>query len=279
MSEPDRIAARNSHRLLAVCEGCGREEMMIATNPRQIYAPQPEGWIGYGRSRYRLAGHADRTALWCPTCAADRTKVSNMNEPDRIAALGLSAVALKDIPMLLDRIIVLEDRLAAVEGERDEFVKSHNEAERRFVAAHEDWVKSESELEVAKRERGEALAQLQEPYPLAWDGGRLMLNAYGRRCYDKGREQAEAALLALQRHVGQEWQPIETAPKDGSWFWVKRDSQTGPQVSAFAWDESHDMWFAGTGWWQDFPMRFTHWMPMPNPPAALLPSLAEKDKP
>lgn len=59
--------------LIATCEGCGREEAMPATHPRQIYASQPAGWIGFGRSRYRLAGHADRTAIWCPTCQRDRT--------------------------------------------------------------------------------------------------------------------------------------------------------------------------------------------------------------
>ncbi len=70
----------------------------------------------------------------------------------------------------------------------------------------------------------------------------------------------------------EDWQPIASAPKDGSWFWVLRLPEVvrGINVTAFRWDTLHKQWFAGTGWWYGFPMGFTHWHPMPNVPEALV---------
>jgi hypothetical protein len=80
--------------------------------------------------------------------------------------------------------------------------------------------------------------------------------------------------LASQRaeHAPLHWQPIESAPRDGRWFWVRRDN---PPIdahiveSAFKWDARYKGWFAGTGWWgkgQLGTMRFTHWREMSDQP-------------
>ena len=84
-----------------------------------------------------------------------------------------------------------------------------------------------------------------------------------------------------------EWQPIETAPKDGTWIclWRGKSPSYGkwsPFViarwdeaeEAFAWpDDGVDPWFdaeraderieAGDNFASD---QFTHWMPLPSPP-------------
>lgn len=63
-----------------------------------------------------------------------------------------------------------------------------------------------------------------------------------------------------------EWQPIETAPKDGSKIW------------AFNYEQGVMEWTEGDGWalwiWSDEllrdvdpdPEQPTHWMPLPAPP-------------
>jgi|SRR6266850_1821597 len=108
------------------------------------------------------------------------------SEPDRIAALGLSAVALKDMPMLLDRIVVLENRLAAVEREREDYKE-----------AYEDGRRNLRRIDVAMH--GEAGAALSP------SGCDLIGPAEDLR---KRVEAAEAALLTLQRQVkamSEEW--------------------------------------------------------------------------
>ena len=72
-----------------------------------------------------------------------------------------------------------------------------------------------------------------------------------------------AAAIALMR--GQSWQPIETAPKDGScilaWWphWRSR--------AVIAYWSTQDCWASIDALTWDIPP--THWMPLPNPPTDL----------
>jgi hypothetical protein len=66
-----------------------------------------------------------------------------------------------------------------------------------------------------------------------------------------------------------EWQPIETAPKDRTiLLWVPYDAW---QVCA--WDELHKEWVSTGG--LSFDAVPTHWMPLPEPPAATQPLRTE----
>lgn len=63
-----------------------------------------------------------------------------------------------------------------------------------------------------------------------------------------------------------EWQPIETAPKDGTQILVTRWSKSLNQ-----WDTGVVIWLSGT--WKVKPTRDlrlsllgTHWLPLPEPP-------------
>ena len=65
-----------------------------------------------------------------------------------------------------------------------------------------------------------------------------------------------------------EWQPIETAPKDGTEVLVYGDGQ-GMSV---AWWETKYIWVRPGAWVSDFGRSDTHthepshWMPLPPPP-------------
>lgn len=64
-----------------------------------------------------------------------------------------------------------------------------------------------------------------------------------------------ARLVVAERERGQ-WEPIETAPKDGRDILV----WDGDSVSLAAWDN---------GWWVlvEYTLSgVTHWMPLPSPP-------------
>ena len=91
---------------------------------------------------------------------------------------------------------------------------------------------------------------------------------------------AVAALLRAERAAGQgEWQPIETAPKDGTIILISGPRASSKFVEAAYWGlaprsfggDKHFPWTTldetnGTnGRAEDSP---THWMPMPAPPAA-----------
>jgi uncharacterized protein DUF551 len=75
-------------------------------------------------------------------------------------------------------------------------------------------------------------------------------------------------LISLRERS--EWQPIETAPRDGSstllfgrWASDEQGLMSGPVIGQF--NYVRDAWeFANAGgWWR---IRPTHWMPLPEPP-------------
>lgn len=73
--------------------------------------------------------------------------------------------------------------------------------------------------------------------------------------------------MAERVRVLEEWQPIETAPKDGSWFlaWAQRDSSP----YRVSWGRNHNgqlTWCTMFG--SFFEGYLTHWKPL-DPPAAL----------
>ncbi|MET3929522.1 hypothetical protein ABIE51_001409 [Lysobacter sp. OAE881] len=81
--------------------------------------------------------------------------------------------------------------------------------------------------------------------------------------FDDGEIQALRAAIALMR--GQSWQPIETAPKDGTTIIIAY-SLGGQHVETAWWD--------GEGWaynWHEYDgtsyvKDVTHWQPLPAPP-------------
>lgn len=57
------------------------------------------------------------------------------------------------------------------------------------------------------------------------------------------------------------WQPIETAPKDGSWILGWRQHATRPRLIQF--DTDYEEWANEDG---EHVYSITHWMPLPTPP-------------
>ena len=72
-----------------------------------------------------------------------------------------------------------------------------------------------------------------------------------------------AGLLAMGFMLP--WQPIESAPKDGTWVMLDDVNDPDPMMCAFQWDEKENCWmsFAGNGWEGEPP---THWRPWPTRP-------------
>jgi uncharacterized protein DUF551 len=78
-----------------------------------------------------------------------------------------------------------------------------------------------------------------------------------------------------------EWQPIETAPKDGTWIlgWMPYDSGGGEAGFAYVMayskfgNEAARVRYGGEGYWHeaggeaDWMLGPTHWMPLPKAPA------------
>lgn len=63
-----------------------------------------------------------------------------------------------------------------------------------------------------------------------------------------------------------DWQPIESAPKDETEILVAHCDAVG-FMQVVGWDEAKRMWTApeGCSYMYD---AFSHWMPLPPPPAA-----------
>jgi hypothetical protein len=75
-----------------------------------------------------------------------------------------------------------------------------------------------------------------------------------------GKDKAADTIEALQARV--EWQPIETAPKDGTTI-LYADGYWGVNITSWQdWGESGE-WYNGSN---PTRLEFTYWMPLPEPP-------------
>jgi hypothetical protein len=71
-----------------------------------------------------------------------------------------------------------------------------------------------------------------------------------------------------------EWQPIETAPRDGTWILASCVGQLIPMVAAFDDDDDSMCWFSFNLVYEravrhgepERKFKPTHWMPLPEPP-------------
>lgn len=83
--------------------------------------------------------------------------------------------------------------------------------------------------------------------------------AMGRHCAKIMDEAAESM---------NEWQDIETNPKDGEWFLgVSRCWDNGRQALCLRWSEGPH-WSGFVDWDDDSYEDVTHWMPLPTPPTS-----------
>tara|TARA_Y100000296_G_C5168586_1_gene256064 strand:- start:58 stop:327 length:270 start_codon:yes stop_codon:yes gene_type:complete len=79
----------------------------------------------------------------------------------------------------------------------------------------------------------------------------------------------------LEEILGMEWQPIETAPKDGSWIdiWTVWGADKNGKVSVpHRWTDAFwngEEWESGNFSQTQFEatVTVTHWMPLPDEPA------------
>lgn len=124
------------------------------------------------------------------------------------------------------------------------------ELEAALAAAH---AAGRAEME---RECDEAISRI-PTVPPGVDTAKLILNSYGRRCYDAGR--AEGLREAAQ------WQPMATAPKDGTEVLLTN----GSYKRAGWWAKHRNCWSVDAV----VPMAEpTHWMPLPAAPAGVPPA-------
>lgn len=88
----------------------------------------------------------------------------------------------------------------------------------------------------------------------------------------KRREAAEAALAVAREALSYLWQPIETAPRDGTRILVWRPRE-GDEYDAHA---AADYW-SDKSWYQSRRCQQpTHWMPLPPAPVTKDPTVQEE---
>ena len=80
-----------------------------------------------------------------------------------------------------------------------------------------------------------------------------------------------AAIIDRAASAG--WQPIETAPKDGTWILLLHENHSTPTVGRWIDTPTVGRWIDG-GWFSDDGLKWpsTHWMPLPPPPSAPSPA-------
>ncbi len=98
-----------------------------------------------------------------------------------------------------------------------------------------------------------------------------------RRLSMAGARTAIEAYLFITRRAEQDdgWQPIETAPKDGTWVLVAGGSAEDWAPVTMAWyalnPRTDRAYWKQNGEWDDYDLaddQPTHWRPLPTPPKA-----------
>lgn len=91
---------------------------------------------------------------------------------------------------------------------------------------------------------------------------------FAATCVREGRSEwpADDAVNAVLAALTPQWEPISTAPRDGTWILLARPGHD--EVLLGYWHRTHNAWWGqgGTGgtWkkWQEA----TKWLPVPAPP-------------
>lgn len=112
----------------------------------------------------------------------------------------------------------------------------------------------------------------------------LIKRLRSKHCCDNGCQCDEAAdrIAALEAQVAaakaEQWFPIETAPKNGSWFdvWAIAKNGTGPgRLDCISWQQDAWRWPSvmsfsdAVGHDVEEDWEITHWQPCPKGPDAL----------
>lgn len=93
---------------------------------------------------------------------------------------------------------------------------------------------------------------------------------YARRClapYGGNTAPIDAAIASLEAADGEVavWQPIETAPKDGTTVIAYRPTKP-PHIEGMHWSEGCWYWSYDGDGPDGYAVPPTHWMPLPSPP-------------
>ena len=77
----------------------------------------------------------------------------------------------------------------------------------------------------------------------------------------------DAALSAAGFVVEQDWQPIETAPRDGTWIWCWHEEKRWKRVGMRCKASGPRWYYSGTGFNAEYADDApTHWRPLPAAP-------------
>lgn len=83
-----------------------------------------------------------------------------------------------------------------------------------------------------------------------------------------GTQFAGTDVLELARaYVGMGWQPIESAPRDGTVILLHGPSETYPFPAIGQWHSIHKFWVDAYNPETDAFGQITHWQPLPSPPS------------
>lgn len=92
---------------------------------------------------------------------------------------------------------------------------------------------------------------------------RDILDIDRKTSFAAARDRLRLAVDAAVREERESWQPIETAPKDGTEILAVTTYAGEPYIDVVSF--AHPYWIRSNR----YACRPTHWMPLPKPPAAI----------